>query len=392
MPLVLNPLHVIRRLKWVNLVIKLYHQHQNVSIEGVPNFVLDLPIHVLRPFLGARVLKTGLAVFTAILLFHWIDPRFAVTAGIPAFLAVQPSIVRSGRTVRDQMTGNVMGAIVAMALGYWLGPNPVTMALGVVFVIVLLPRIGLMDSVVQSVVMVLVVLDQHHDDFAMYSALRIGSVFGGTLVGYLINRFVLPPDFGKPAREAMLAAWEHVGRFAGHVREALAFPSYYQQEQVAHEIEAVHEQLGRARLYLDLLREDKGMKEAGWTAMESAVSGLGVFVERLSDILEAVRQVGGLSGEERTIVAAAITGTTAFMSESLAHLLQGKALSPDAEAVATAAADRLQEVVLRLIETEEQRSLALHLHTVLSNIHHMLRRAEKMEQLVRRGEEVHATV
>lgn len=344
------------------------------------NVVLELPVHVLRPFLGARVWKTGLAVFLAILLFHWIDPRFAVTAGIPAFLAVQPSVVRSGRTVKEQMLGNIVGAIIAATLGFWLGPHPVTMALGVILVIVILPRMGRVNLVVQAVVMVLVVLDQEKFHIAVYSALRIGSVFGGTLVGYLVNRFVLPPDYGKPFRDTVLNASALVDRFAGRVQWSLAEPERYERDEILADREAIHQQLGKARLYLDLLREDKGEQDPRLIAGESAVVGLSAAAERLVDLHRTARQAGGLRTAEQEVTAAALGAVMVYKRNVLERLFQAGAPADQAGVEVDAALGALERLVLQLIETETDRSRGLYLHTMLGSIRHMLWQVQHVEQ------------
>jgi hypothetical protein len=350
--------------------------------------MLEWPIHLLRPFLGTRVLKTGLAVFAAIVLFHWLDPRYAVAAAIPAFLAVQPSVVRSGRAIREQMLGNVAGAVIATVLGSFLGGSPATMALGVIVAIVLLPRLGLMDSVVQAVVMVLLTLDQHDAGFALFSIVRIGAVFGGTLVGYLVNRFVLPPDFAVPARAALRAGLEQVGRFAARVGESLATPEQFAREQVKAEMESIHQQLAKARLYLDFLREDRGGGTKAHAVMEHAAGGIGHLVERLADLHRTVLEAGGLqSGAGLEAVRGALEGVSAYQAAALEAALQGD-LSPGRAALekAESAVGRLEEMVLRLVESGESRTLGLRLHTMYDGILHMLWRVRSIERLAAGGE------
>lgn len=351
-----------------------------MSIEGRVKSMFDLPIHVVRPFLGARVLKTGLSVFLAILLFHWIDPRFAVTAGIPAFLAVQPSVVRSGQTVKEQMLGNIVGAIIAATLGFWLGPTPITMALGVILTIVILPRLGLVNLVVQSVVMLLVVLDQEQFHIAVYSTLRIGSVFGGTLVGYLVNRFVLPPDFGRPFREAVVGASDQVDQFAQRIQKSLTDPEQYEREEIRRDREAIHQQLGKARLYLDLLREDRGDQDRALGAGESALAGLGVFAERLADLHRTARHAGGLTAEEEEITGAAVSAVMAYKVSMLNHVLLDGPLPEEAEAQVNDALGALDRLVIQLVATQPERDRGLHLHAMLGSIRHMFWQIQHVER------------
>ena len=60
--------------------------------------------------LGARTLKTGLAVAIALYVSKWVGIPSVTFAAISAIFAMQPSVKRSLNTLRDQTIGNILGA------------------------------------------------------------------------------------------------------------------------------------------------------------------------------------------------------------------------------------------------------------------------------------------
>ena len=64
--------------------------------------------------LGARVLKTGVAIVFALFLAELLNLPSPVFAGIAAIFAIQPSIYRSYLTILEQIQGNLIGATVAV--------------------------------------------------------------------------------------------------------------------------------------------------------------------------------------------------------------------------------------------------------------------------------------
>lgn len=58
--------------------------------------------------LGARILKTGIAIVLALYLATWLGLPTPVFAGIAAVFAIQPSIYRSFLTIVDQVQANII--------------------------------------------------------------------------------------------------------------------------------------------------------------------------------------------------------------------------------------------------------------------------------------------
>ena len=64
--------------------------------------------------LGARIVKTGVAIVLALFIAELLGLPNPVFAGIAAIFAIQPSIYRSYLTIIEQIQGNVIGAVIAI--------------------------------------------------------------------------------------------------------------------------------------------------------------------------------------------------------------------------------------------------------------------------------------
>lgn len=79
--------------------------------------------------IGARVLKTGIAVAFALWLGTMIGLNSPLLASIAAIFTIQPSIYRSWKQVLEQIQSNLLGAVMAIGAVWLVGASP--MAVGI---------------------------------------------------------------------------------------------------------------------------------------------------------------------------------------------------------------------------------------------------------------------
>lgn len=79
-------------------------------------FRLNKGVHKLK--LGARILKTGIAIILAVSVASLLPSSAGMTtvAGIAAVVAMQPSVYRTFKTIVDQFQGNIIGALLAVTM------------------------------------------------------------------------------------------------------------------------------------------------------------------------------------------------------------------------------------------------------------------------------------
>lgn len=344
---------------------------------------MSVPLDAVRPNVGARVLKTGLAVFTALVLTQAVDPRYAVYAGLAAFLAVQPSVGRSRATIQQQVIGNGIGAAMAVLMAYTLGHGPLAFATGVVALVVVLRQLNLPDSINLAVVMFLFALERPEGDFLGYGLHRVGAVFFGTVVGYAINRFVYPPDYRRQFHQHLLTAGARVDAFLGEVRRHLAEPEALPKAAIKAAAAAVQGELDLSRHFLRLAEEDGS---AGGETLHKAINSIGVFTERLMDIHKVLLRAGAMDPAALTAVDSALAALLAARRAAYARFGAGGGRpgprDPGALDRVGAALGALAELVSARVATPAGRPSGLPLHSVLTNLEHMSWRLESLERFL----------
>ncbi|WJY27667.1 MULTISPECIES: FUSC family protein [Sporosarcina] len=145
--------------------------------------------------LGARSLKTGIAIVFALFLaqvFHLPNPVFA---GIAAIFAIQPTIYRSYKSVVERIQGNLIGGTVAVLFVLMFGHHLMIVGLAAVIVILIMLKLGLEKSIGLALVTTIAIMEIKGDGFLLYAGLRILSITIGVLAAFLVNLVFVPPKY-----------------------------------------------------------------------------------------------------------------------------------------------------------------------------------------------------
>ena len=102
--------------------------------------------------LGARILKTGVAIVLALFLAELLNLPNSVFAGIAAIFAIQPSIYRSYLRIIEQIQGNIIGAVVAVTFVLIFGHQLMIVGLAAVVIILIMNKLGLEASISMALV------------------------------------------------------------------------------------------------------------------------------------------------------------------------------------------------------------------------------------------------
>lgn len=345
---------------------------------------MDLPLRVLQPFLGARILKTGVAVFLTLALLHRLGSAYATFGAVAAVLAVQPSITQARNAFQQQLVGNAVAGAVATLLGLWLPVNPLTMALGAVLTLGILVRFRLSEAAGLAVVVVLFVMDRPAHDFLLYTLGRMGTIVVGMTVGFLVNRLIRPPDALRRARSELAEAHRHLDRSLNRLLLSLSHPEDDPVEQVLADADIARRHLSAARTLVDFGAAEGRQEEAGMLRqVHDALEG---FLPAAADIHRAVREAGGMAhGPEREAFTAAVKALQAYARAVLEGLLQGTAIDPDAARRCDSALAAFAGSVAHLIDRRDRREFGLQLHLILAEMRHMVWRLSGLARLARTG-------
>lgn len=145
--------------------------------------------------LGARVLKTGVAIVFALFLAQILDVPSPVFAAIAAVFAIQPSIYRSYLTILEQMQGNFIGATIAVLFGLLFGHHIVAVGMAAIIVLGLMMKLKLEKSISLALVTVIAIMEVPGDDFIMFGLIRFGTIMLGVFAAFVVNLVFLPPKY-----------------------------------------------------------------------------------------------------------------------------------------------------------------------------------------------------
>lgn len=147
--------------------------------------------------LGARMLKTGLAVAIAMYIAAALPFQTStVFAGMAALFSIQPSIYRSYQSIVEQVEANIIGAIVAYIILISLGNDPFIMGFTIVLVIGVCVKFGMKENtILLALVAVIAIMESTEMDLLPFTMLRFSSLMIGIFASFIVNLVFLPPKY-----------------------------------------------------------------------------------------------------------------------------------------------------------------------------------------------------
>ncbi|MDL4841877.1 FUSC family protein [Aquibacillus rhizosphaerae] len=146
--------------------------------------------------LGARMLKTGLAVAIALYAASLLGFPSPVFAGIAAIFAIQPSIYRSFQTILEQFQANIIGVGVAMLVVFTLGNDPFVIGFTAILVIGICMYLKMSETTVSlALVAVIAIMESTEMTFVTFAMMRFSALTLGIFSAFLVNLLFLPPKY-----------------------------------------------------------------------------------------------------------------------------------------------------------------------------------------------------
>lgn len=145
--------------------------------------------------LGARILKTGIAITLALFLANLFQLPSVAFAGISAIFAIQPTIYRSYLSIIEQIQANVIGAALAIGFGLIFGSHPIIIGLTAIIVIAINLKLKAESTIPVALVTVIAILESPGDDFIEIAIIRFFTILLGVLAAFIVNLVFLPPKY-----------------------------------------------------------------------------------------------------------------------------------------------------------------------------------------------------
>lgn len=141
--------------------------------------------------IGARTIKTAIAVFIVLTVFEamgWESPFYAAIAAV---IGMQNTIENAYEVSINRMIGTVIGGFIGLVLTILLGTASWVCALGIVLTIATCQYFGKSNAVVISCIVVIAIMTNLQDEAAHYYAIyRVIETFIGLVIAIIVNRFV----------------------------------------------------------------------------------------------------------------------------------------------------------------------------------------------------------
>lgn len=147
--------------------------------------------------LGARILKTGIAIILSLFLSQLFQVPTPVFAAIAAIFALQPTIYRTFLSIIEQIQGNIIGAVIAVVFVLAFGNDIYFVGLAAIIVITINLKLKIENTISLSLVTMLVIMETPGDTFFEFALIRFSTIMLGVLSAFIVNLVFLPPKYEK---------------------------------------------------------------------------------------------------------------------------------------------------------------------------------------------------
>ncbi|WP_019242923.1 MULTISPECIES: FUSC family protein [Bacillus] len=212
--------------------------------------------------IGARILKTGIAIILSLALAQILKFPSPAFAGIAAIFALQPTIYRSYRTVIEQIQGNMIGAVIAIIFVLLFGNHVFFVGLASILVIIINVRFKSSNTITLSVVTVIAIMESQSGDFLDFAFVRFFTILLGILSAFVVNLLFLPPKYETKLYFKISSITEEITKW---IRISTRHAS--EHTHIKNDIQTIKEQIiGIEQVYMmykeerELFKKDKRAK------------------------------------------------------------------------------------------------------------------------------------
>ncbi|MHA6252332.1 FUSC family protein [Oceanobacillus sp. CAU 1775] len=148
--------------------------------------------------IGPRMLKTGIAVTLTLVIANLLELEMEIVAAIATVLAMQPSIMRSFKYMKEVVFANAIAVAFSLLGIFLLGTHPLSVGLVVIVSIGINVRLGLNKTVSLTVLTIMAMMLASTDGINfVYIVERVSLVVIGVLSAFIVNILIFPPNHQK---------------------------------------------------------------------------------------------------------------------------------------------------------------------------------------------------
>jgi len=199
-------------------------------------------------FVGARIIKTGLAVALSLFICDYFNIQPSLFAGAATVLNMQPSVGLSLYNAKEQLLVHFLSVCVAILLGLTIGTNPLSMGISTIIIIQLCQVFKWRGGVSAGVMAAIFVLASPHAEFLNHALVRSLAIFVGVSVALAVNLTIAPPRYRQPLQKKLVELNMHVSRLFCEAVQAflrLSLPTPEEKEAMTKKTEALFRETQR---------------------------------------------------------------------------------------------------------------------------------------------------
>ena len=203
--------------------------------------------------LGARILKTGVAIVFALFIAELLNMPSPVFSGVAAIFAIQPSIYRSYKTILDQIQGNIIGAVVAIVFVLIFGHHIVAIGIAAIIVIAIMLKFKLEKALTLALVTLIIIMEVQNGDFLQFAFIRFSSVMIGVFAAFIVNIVFIPPKYEVKLFKKMYTLQDDIIRWT-----RLAARSASEHTSMKMALKKLNKRLKEVDTMFGLFQEERG--------------------------------------------------------------------------------------------------------------------------------------
>lgn len=145
--------------------------------------------------LGARILKTGIAIVLSLYLGQILHSPSPVFAAIAAIFAIQPTIYRTYLTIIEQIQGNIIGALLAILFVLVIGNHFIVIGLAAIIAISINLKLKIENTIGLSLVTLIAIMESPGGNFLQFALIRFSTIMLGVFAAFVVNLVFMPPKY-----------------------------------------------------------------------------------------------------------------------------------------------------------------------------------------------------
>ncbi|ETI66309.1 FUSC family protein [Neobacillus vireti] len=203
--------------------------------------------------LGARILKTGIAIVLALYLSQLFHSPSPVFAAIAAIFAIQPTIYRSYLTIVEQIQGNIIGALLAVILVLLLGNHFIVIGLAAIIVIIINLKLKLENTIGLSLVTLISIMETQSGSFIQFAGIRFSTIMIGVFSAFIVNLVFIPPKYENKLYFKIVGTTEEIIKWI-----RLSTRHDYDHQLLKTDIKKLKEEIQTMDQFYKMYKEERG--------------------------------------------------------------------------------------------------------------------------------------